>query len=363
MNVSREGCLGDERALGIELGGVAVGHLADGGGRGHEAHLDPLEPGQRQLQEVGVLGEVAHERPLAGVAEAGHAVLHVGDEALPRLLAVVADVDAGLDLLGDDGRGGLLDRALRSSSGSTSSPRLRRPCISASAGRAREAAGVGGEEPRLARQHAGSLTYRSGMSDVRPAGPKTATWWRASPPRGSSPTPCSGGCSATRPAARAARGALRRAVRRHGARTAAPSTCSMRPAPPCGGVPTSTRRDRPATASQDAPRRGRAHHVLRRGDRAAHHPRRRHGRGAPARAALVPQRGEHAPEPPEPGPRRRPCSRRCSTTPTTTAGPATSSRATRGTSASTCATASWRPASCRCPTGPSLVQMWREPRD
>ena len=35
-------------------------------------------------------------------AEPGHAVLHVGEEALPRLLAVVADVDAGVDLGGDD---------------------------------------------------------------------------------------------------------------------------------------------------------------------------------------------------------------------------------------------------------------------
>ena len=59
------------------------------------------------------------------------------------------------------------------------------------------------------------------------------------------------------------------------------------------------------------------------------------------------------PSPPGPGPRlRRSCSR-CSPRPTPRAGPATSSRATRGTSASTSATASWRPASSRCPTAPA----------
>ena len=47
--------------------------------------------------------QVLHEAALAGAAEAAHAVLHVGDEALACLLPVVADVDARLDLSGDDG--------------------------------------------------------------------------------------------------------------------------------------------------------------------------------------------------------------------------------------------------------------------
>ena len=94
----RERGVGHEGALGVELGGVAVGHLADGRRRGHEADLDPLEPGDGELEEVGVLEQVAHQRTLAGAAEPGHAVLHVGEEALPGLLAVVADVDAGVHL-------------------------------------------------------------------------------------------------------------------------------------------------------------------------------------------------------------------------------------------------------------------------
>ena len=50
---------------------------------------------------------------LAGVAEARHPVLDVGEEALAGLLAVVADVDARLDLGGDARGGRLLDGALQ----------------------------------------------------------------------------------------------------------------------------------------------------------------------------------------------------------------------------------------------------------
>ena len=49
-----------------------------------------------------MLRQVSHHRPLTRVAETGHAVLHVGEEALAGLLAVVADVDAGLELFPDD---------------------------------------------------------------------------------------------------------------------------------------------------------------------------------------------------------------------------------------------------------------------
>ena len=113
--------------------------------------------GAGQLEEVGVLEQVAHQRPLARAAEAGHAVLHVGEEALPGLLAVVADVDAGLDLGGDRPPRSPSSMARCSSSASTASPRLRRPCSSASAGGPGQAPGVGGEDPRLAGEHPRSL--------------------------------------------------------------------------------------------------------------------------------------------------------------------------------------------------------------
>ena len=55
--------------------------------------------------------QVLHERALAHAPEPGHPVLDVGDEALARLLPVVADVDPDIDLGGDDLRGGGLHRS------------------------------------------------------------------------------------------------------------------------------------------------------------------------------------------------------------------------------------------------------------
>ena len=69
-----------------------------------------MEPRQLQFDEIGMVDEVTHQGALAGVAEPGHAVLHVGEEALSGLLAVVADVDSRGVLRGDDVRRGLLDR-------------------------------------------------------------------------------------------------------------------------------------------------------------------------------------------------------------------------------------------------------------
>ena len=81
-----------------------------------------------------MVGQVAHQRPVALPAEPRHAVLHVGDEALARLLSVVADVDPRLDLRRDARGGRDLDGSLAAPPGSTGSPLLRRPCSSASAG-------------------------------------------------------------------------------------------------------------------------------------------------------------------------------------------------------------------------------------
>ena len=87
-------------------------------------------------------------------------MLHVGDEALPGLLAVVADVDAGLDLGGDGRRGRLLDGPLQL----VGVDRLAAAAPPVQLGqrrRAGQAAGVGGQDPRLAGEHGVSLTYRS----------------------------------------------------------------------------------------------------------------------------------------------------------------------------------------------------------
>ena len=107
--------------------------------------LDPLERGERQLEEVGVLEQVADQRPMAGAAEAGHPVLHVGEEALARLLAVVADVDAGVDLAAITAAVASAT-ARRSSSGSTDFAAAAPAVQLGQRRRPRQAARVGGED-------------------------------------------------------------------------------------------------------------------------------------------------------------------------------------------------------------------------
>ena len=132
--------------------GVAVGHRADRRRRRHQVDLHPLPAGAGELEEVGVLEQVAHQRPLARAAEPGHPVLHVGEEALAGLLAVVADVDAGVDLRRDHRRGRGLDRPPELGVVDLLAPAAPTVQLGQRLG-SREAPGVGGEEPRLAEQH------------------------------------------------------------------------------------------------------------------------------------------------------------------------------------------------------------------
>ena len=54
------------------------------------------------MHQLGEFLELAAAPALRFTAEAGHALRHVGLEADPLLLAVIADIDARLFLLGDD---------------------------------------------------------------------------------------------------------------------------------------------------------------------------------------------------------------------------------------------------------------------
>ena len=62
--------------------------------------------------EPGVAQEVAHDRPRAGAAEAAQAMAHVGEEALPRLLAVSGDIDPDVTLALDHPPRGLRHQLL-----------------------------------------------------------------------------------------------------------------------------------------------------------------------------------------------------------------------------------------------------------
>jgi len=89
--------------------------------------------------------EVAHERAPALSTEPGHPVLHVGEEALAGLLAVVADVDADLDLRRDRLLGRVRDGGRQFVGIDQLTPRP--ASVQLGEGRrAGQAAGVGGED-------------------------------------------------------------------------------------------------------------------------------------------------------------------------------------------------------------------------
>jgi len=101
----------------------------------------------------------AHDRALALAAEAAHARTHVREKALARLLAVVADVDAGGELL----RHRVLGRRAHLAGESRPIDRLAvaRACEELDQGlRPRQAAGVGGEDAGLAAAHAPRVSLR-----------------------------------------------------------------------------------------------------------------------------------------------------------------------------------------------------------
>jgi len=89
--------------------------------------------------------QVTEQGAPAGAAEARHSMLHVGEEALAGLLAVVAHLDAGIDLRRDGplSGGGDLDPQLVRIHGLAPTA----PTVELREGRRpRQAPGMGGEE-------------------------------------------------------------------------------------------------------------------------------------------------------------------------------------------------------------------------
>ena len=103
------------------------------------------------------MGDVAHDRPLVLAAEPAQPIAHVGDEALAALLAVVADVDAGGELRGDDMAGGVGD-GRRQHRVVDRLAALARDQQIEQRPRPRQTAGVGGEDAVAAVLHAGVIT-------------------------------------------------------------------------------------------------------------------------------------------------------------------------------------------------------------
>jgi len=93
----------EQIALGHGLAEVGVGHLGHRLGRVVDARGAGTRAGQAR-RVVRVLGDVAGHAPLALAAEAAHAPGRIRREPDAGLLAVVAHVDTGLDLLAHDVR-------------------------------------------------------------------------------------------------------------------------------------------------------------------------------------------------------------------------------------------------------------------
>src|ERR1700687_4934126 len=88
-------------AFEIDRAPIDVLDFADSFRRVQQINHRALKQRRHHLQETRVANDIAHDRPLAAPAEPAHPMLHVSEEALPRLLAVVSDIDPSLELLFD----------------------------------------------------------------------------------------------------------------------------------------------------------------------------------------------------------------------------------------------------------------------
>ena len=155
------GAAGEQIALALRLGEVRVAHLGHRLGRVRDARgVSPPEVEHGAI--VGVLGDVAGERPPALAAEALHPPRDVGGKPRARLLAVIADVDARLELLLHDVPHRLLGQAVEIALVDGLAPVLADEQV-AQHGRTRNAADVRDEDAAIAAVHARQLPTRTGV--------------------------------------------------------------------------------------------------------------------------------------------------------------------------------------------------------
>ena len=81
---------------------VLVANIADCLWRREQAHFRSTRATHQRGEKGGVHGHVAHQFARRATAEAGHLMLHVGEETLTAHFAVVDEVHARFDLLCDD---------------------------------------------------------------------------------------------------------------------------------------------------------------------------------------------------------------------------------------------------------------------
>ncbi len=134
----------------------------------HQAHRSLRELFGAQHSPPGEALDVRHDRTRPALTEAGQPVLDVGEEALARLFAVVADVDPTIALQSDDGRRRLLDRSGELVGIDVLSARATRVKRDEPL-RARQAPGVRRQESAVAPEHPPDSTRSVGrgmLSDV-----------------------------------------------------------------------------------------------------------------------------------------------------------------------------------------------------
>ncbi len=134
------------RALVFDRHRILVGDIAHGLRRGHQTDaLAGRSHAQDELQKIRIVQHVAHRHPRPAPAEPGHAMLHIGEEALTPHFTVVENIDPGLHLPSDDMRRRRLDLLAQARRVDLFPTRLRRKHRNESL-RPRQAAGVRGQQ-------------------------------------------------------------------------------------------------------------------------------------------------------------------------------------------------------------------------
>ncbi len=85
--------------------GIGVVHSSFGTRSGGQVHATRVSR-QLELEPPRILRHVAKPWALTAATESGHAVLHVGEEAFTWVFAVVADINATVELFHDGFAGG-----------------------------------------------------------------------------------------------------------------------------------------------------------------------------------------------------------------------------------------------------------------
>src|SRR5579863_400259 len=136
----------------FDRGAAGIFDLGDGFGSVEEIDLHAVAQAAQHFEIAGIRPQIRDAGAFTVSAEAAHAMLHVGKETLARLLAVIADVDAGFDLPSDHAAGRFVDDALHRGAVNGFAAAEPSEHFAESFG-PRQAAGMGGEDAFFGAKH------------------------------------------------------------------------------------------------------------------------------------------------------------------------------------------------------------------